>query len=85
MFKGTVSLDFLLQAFLWIIFLRVPESNIRVISNLSENSEIFSSHCMPPVSTTLVPNFTTGTACVQILPLAPLVSTVPIENCHRFP
>jgi hypothetical protein len=32
-FKGTVSWDFLLKIFPWIIFLQVPENYIRVISN----------------------------------------------------
>ncbi len=32
-FKGTVSQDFLLQVFLWILFFQAPENKIRVISN----------------------------------------------------
>ncbi len=40
--KGTVSRDFLLQVFSWIIFPQAPDNKIRVISNFSENSRRYS-------------------------------------------
>jgi hypothetical protein len=49
--------------FSWITSLK-PECNIRVISNFSENAEIFASQDAPPVSITLAANFATGTTVV---------------------
>jgi hypothetical protein len=67
-FKGTVSQDFLLQIFSWIIFPQAPKNKILVISNFFQHlALIFGSQDAPPVSTTLAANL-------------PLVSTTPVAN-----
>ncbi len=87
--KGTVSQDFLLQIFLWIIFLLTPENNIRIISHYFENSQRYlqvkvhhrlsttSTVNFLPVSTTLVANLPpiSATPAVNLPPIL-LVSLI---------
>jgi hypothetical protein len=74
-FKGTVSRDFLLQVFSWIIFPLVPENNIRVISNFVENLQRYSQvkvhhwyqqnrwQILPPVPLVLFATGINNTSC----------------------
>ncbi len=77
-FKGAVSLDFLLQIFSWIIFPQSPENKIWVISNIFQNlAVIFGSQGAPTVSTTLAANLPlVSFTPVANLPLVPMTATV---------
>ncbi len=84
-FKGTVSRDFLLQVFSWIIFGQVPENHIRVISNFFKNSRRYSQ-----VNVHHRYQWHRWQICHrchryqqhrrQILPLVPLVLLIPVAN-----
>ncbi len=71
-FKGTVSQDFLIQFFSWIIFPQAPENNKRTISNFFFNSQRYARQGKSPVLTT-----------PQIFPPVPLVWLIPVANLER--